>query len=229
MKRMQLIAAALCLVMITTIGAGVVAAKQTENPSQAGASQIYFYEVAATSTHGTGKLMIDTAKHTFVFNGKKFTPDAMIELKARAEDGSDKVFATGKATPSGNLHIAGTWDKDVVPAAVTAGYTQVSAMGLFQEGWFVAKLSFYYSTDNGATWTETVQSGGINRPDEVWWSLDQFGVPYGALVKIHVTVVAGKDKTASEVYQYTTSIERRAMYEITGTTLNNKLEFDGYF
>ena len=145
MKRILLIAAVLCLVMLTPVGAGVVTA-QVEDLRHAGESSIYFYDVAATDAHGTGTLQIDTAKHTFVFNGKDFTPDAMIELKAKAEDGSGTVFATGHATPSGNLHIAGTWEAGAaLPGAVATSYTTIQGFSLLNYGWFVARLACDYS------------------------------------------------------------------------------------
>ncbi len=129
MKRLTLIAIALCLIMLTTVGAGVVTAQQ-ESLRHAGASHIYFYDVQATDTHGTGKLQINTEKHTFVFTGKDFEPSALIALKARAAGSSDyAVFAVGKATPAGNLNLKGTWDKaaapdDVVGATVFSGTLQ---------------------------------------------------------------------------------------------------------
>jgi hypothetical protein len=234
MKRMQLIAAALCLVMIATIGAGVVVAKQTENPRQSGESSIYFYDVAPTDTNGTGKLQIDVAKHTFVFNGKDFTPDAMIELKAKAEDGSDNVFATGKATPSGNLHIAGEWEAGAaLPGEVAAGYQAIGSFTLYNGGWFVIQLKAYYSFDNGATWheTETAIKGIANGHTGFAPDLADLGVPDGNLVRIHAVVVGGKDRTGSEVFQsYPQSYTAwTATYEITGVTWNPTLTYDGYF
>ncbi len=121
MKRIQLIAAALCLIMLTTVGVGAVAAKQTENPRQAGTSSIYFYDVAATATHGKGTLQINLAKHTFEFTGQGFTPSAQITLRARAAESADyTIFALGKTKPSGNIHIAGTWGAAAAPANVVA-------------------------------------------------------------------------------------------------------------
>ncbi len=102
------VAVVLCLMIAT---AGAATATQDENPSQAGKSSIYFYDVAASNTHGKGKLMIDVDEHTFVFNGQGFDPSAQIALRARVEGSTEYVqFATGKATPSGNLHMAGTWE-----------------------------------------------------------------------------------------------------------------------
>ncbi|MGZ4892127.1 MAG: hypothetical protein ACXV2B_07715 [Halobacteriota archaeon] len=127
MKRMQLIAVALCLIMLTTVGAGVVAAKQTENPRQAGASSIVFYDVAATDAHGTGKLKIDVDKHTFEFNGQGFTPSQQYILQARAASGDAYVFANGKSNPSGNLHLTGTWSTTAAAQPSSPGFGIVAA------------------------------------------------------------------------------------------------------
>src|SRR5512139_3991244 len=87
----------LCLMIIATVGASAATATQDENPSQAGKSPVYFYDVAASDTHGKGKLMVDVDKHTFVFNGQGFEPSAQIALRARAAGSDDyAIFATGK-------------------------------------------------------------------------------------------------------------------------------------
>ncbi len=235
MKRLQLIAAALCLVMLLTVGAGVVAA-QGENLRHAGESSIYFYDVKATETHGTGTLKIDTAKHTFVFNGKDFTPDAMIELKAKATDSTDYVvFATGKATPSGNLHIAGTWEKDAAPAVVGMWRQSIDEFSLWNEGWFAAQLACYYSTDDGITWHESSAEKSIFKGEKVHVELRTLGVPNDALVKIHAIVVGGKDRTGSEVYQYNYvspnpgQLHTTAQYKIQGVTWNPDLWLVGLY
>ncbi|MGZ4847077.1 MAG: hypothetical protein ACXV2B_06185 [Halobacteriota archaeon] len=229
MKRMTLIAVALCLMMITTVGAGVVAAKQDENPRQAGSSHVYFYDVTATDAHGAGKLQINVDKHTFVFNGKGFTPSQQIMLKARAAVSSDYViFATGKTTPSGNLHIAGTWEAAAAPVEVTAvgGYPAISGLSLRNTGLFVAKIACYYSTDGGATWKESDHSSGIALGGVDSVHLADLGVPDGALVKMHAIVVGGKDRTGSQVFQAKhgyTGDWWYADYEITGVTWNPTL------
>ena len=201
MKRNTLIAVALCLMMIATVGAGAASAKQ-ENPRQAGKSSIYFYDVEATDWHGFGQLVINMDKQTFVFIGKDFVPSSQIELRARAEGSTDDVvFASGKVTPSGNLHIAGTWEEDDPPGVVIGGYQQIYGFLLDNNGWFVAKLACYYSTDGGVTWTESGHTDGITlgMGDEA--DLIDLGVPDGAFVKIHAIVVGGKDRTADSVFQ----------------------------
>lgn len=222
--------------MLTPVGAGVVTA-QEEDLHHAGESSIYFYDVAATETHGTGNLQIDTAKHTFVFNGKDFTPDAMIELKAKAEDGSGTVFATGHATPSGNLHIAGTWEAGAaLPGAVATSYTAIKGFFLTNYGWFVARLACYYSIDGGVTWHESAQSKDIAMRNVRGSNLSDLGVPDGALVKIHAVVVGGKDRTGSEVFQFVIPpppppgshpISTWENYIIEGVTWNPELIYDG--
>ncbi|MGZ4928214.1 MAG: hypothetical protein ACXV76_08030 [Halobacteriota archaeon] len=109
MKRMQLIAAALCLMMITTVGAGAVAAKQTENPRQAGASQVYIYNLAPADGHGKGILKIDTKQNTYLFNGQGFAPSQVYILEAKTASGDAYVFGSMKSTAAGNAHAAGKW------------------------------------------------------------------------------------------------------------------------
>ncbi len=239
MKRLQLIAAALCLVMLATVGAGAVAA-QEENPRQAGSSHIYLYDVTATDTNGKGKLQINVDKHTFEFNGQGFPPSQSIDLKARAVGGTDYVaFATGKTTPSGNLHLAGTWEKDAAPADVVGEVVAltyqggITAMWLTNNGIFVSKLACYYSTDDGATWTESRHTDGIHGLGGSGYSrLADLGVPNGAWVRIHVIVVGGKDRTGSEVFQAKHGYPGDwwyADYWITGATWNPTLTYHGIY
>ncbi len=235
MKRMTLIAAALCLIMLTTAGVGVVAAKQTENPRQAGASSVYFFNVKATDTHGEGKIQLNLDKHTFEFTGQGFKPSQQIMLKARAAGSTDyTIFALGKATKSGNLHLAGTWDKDAAPVEVVAvgGYPAISGLQLANKGLFVAKIACYYSTDNGVTWTESDHSSGITVGDGGTVHLADLGVPDRALVKMHAIVVGGKDRTGSEVFQATPGYAGDwwyAYYEIVGFTWNPELYYHGIY
>ncbi|MGZ4864512.1 MAG: hypothetical protein ACXV5H_04725 [Halobacteriota archaeon] len=239
MKRMTLIAATLCLVLLATVGAGLVTAKQQANPRQAGSSSVYFYDVAATDTHGTGKLIVNVDKHTFEFNGQGFDPSVQIALRARAAGSTDYiVFATGKATPSGNLHIAGTWEA-AAPVEVVGGsyYPPLYSFYLHNIGGFVAKVACDYSTDGGVTWHRSGHTDGTAIWTYKMAYLDDLGVPADALVKIHVIVVGGiggaSGKTGSEVFQhfgyaYDPASCRYADYTISGTIFKNKLEYDGY-
>ncbi len=152
------------------------------------------------------------------------------------------MVTSGKATPSGNLHVAGTWEADTTPAEVVAtpagvgsgsGYTRINAFQLRNSGWFVAHLACYYSTDGGVTWHESAHGTGITIWNWDWDELGNLGVPDGALVKMHAVVVGGKDRTGSEVFQYGPAnwqyAARYAEYTISGAAWNPELVFDGFY
>ncbi len=145
MKRMTLIAVTLCLIMLTTVGAGVVAAKQTESPRHAGASSIYFFDVPATDTHGSGRLMIDVKHGTFLFNGKGFDPAKAYYLQYKLGSlPGIHTFASAAATPSGSLHITGTWVKGSETPLSALAFT-VSATNTLNP-----VLDFAYNNDEDA-------------------------------------------------------------------------------
>jgi hypothetical protein len=114
----------LALCMITT----AIAGPKNDISRQAGKSPIYFYDVEATATHGPGQLIVDFDKHTFIFNGKGFKPSQQILLRASAGV-VDCVFASGKTTPKGNLHIAGEWKSDNNPTDVFPAEVVNSSVG----------------------------------------------------------------------------------------------------
>jgi hypothetical protein len=235
MKRNTVVGIALGLMMVASIATRAASAKDDQNPSQAGQSSVYFYDVAASDTHGKGKLMVDLNQHTFVFNGQDFQPSAQITLRARAADSAEfVVFATGKATPSGNLHIAGTWEANGSPAEVLSDtyYQPIYSFFLDNLGGFIAEVACYYSTDGGVTWKESSHSDNFLLDQWGWVELESLGVPEFALVKIHVIVLAGKDRTGSEIFSTLYPPEgctrHVALYEIKGTTFNPKLNYNGY-
>jgi len=74
-------------------------------------------------------------------------------------------------------------------------------------------------------WLESEHVDGIAIGGSVWTDLGTLGVPTGALVKIHVEVVAGKDRTGSGLFQYECWESLYAEYTIQGTTWNPKQEY----
>lgn len=213
----------LCLFFV----AGSAQAKQDGQLWQAGESSIYFYDVEPGDTHGRGKLMIDLEKYTFVFNGQGFVPSEQITLRARAADSTEYVeFAKGKATPSGNLHIAGTWEAADAPADVLLDYPYILGFWLKNNGWFAVQVAFKYSTDGGTTWTVSEHSDSITLGNDYKVAYNWLGVPDNALVKLKAEVVAGDDKTASEVFRVINSA-CWGYYTISGTTQNVKLSYTG--
>lgn len=220
----------LCLFFVAgsaQAGAGGNPAKQGGQLWQAGESSIYFYDMEPGDTHGKGKLMIDLDKHTFVFNGQGFVPWEQITLRARAADSTEYVeFAKGKATPSGNLHIAGTWEAADAPADVLLDYPYILGFWLKNNGWFAVQVAFKYSTDGGTTWTVSEHSDSITLGNDYKVPYNWLGVPDNALVKLKAEVVAGDDKTASEVFRVINS-GCWGYYTTSGTTQNVKLSYTG--
>lgn len=101
MKRMSLIAVTLCLLLLATVGAGVVVAKQEVKAPQD--SKVVQFDV----TYGgevVGKLVINTIQQTFVFNGKGLTPGTEYFLIV-----SMRSIGSAEATNGGTVHIQGTW------------------------------------------------------------------------------------------------------------------------
>jgi hypothetical protein len=212
------------LLMIASVGRGAVTPNDAQGLSQAGHSSIYFYDVTASQTHGKGKLQINVDKGTFEFNGQGFEPSAQIGLRARMAGSAEfVVFASGRPTESGNLHISGTWQAGAAAAEVVAGqwYPPTWGFNLHNTGWFIAQIACYYSTDNGVTWHESDHSADVGITGWRAAHGDELGVPMYALMKIHVIVIGGKDRTDSKIWQYTEM--GGAAYEISGTTMNPTL------
>jgi hypothetical protein len=204
MNRTTLIAVTLCLVLIAAVGAGVVAAKQDSNPRQAGNSSVYLYDVVATDTHGSGKLMINVDQHTFVFNGKDFEPSAIIGLRARAADSTDfRVFASGTATPSGNLHIEGAWTEEIgaEPASpdFVVGLTKV----------YTATIQHAYSTEPCYTLVYTDTAGTFT----IYLPADQITFAEGGHALPSVISTPGAvDYVVIDEYHYTLDFRYQGVY-----------------
>ncbi len=145
MKRMTLIAVALCLVLLTTLGAGAVTAKQEASLHQAGKSSVYFVDVAATDTHGKGKAMINLEEHKIVFTGKGFEPGTTYWLRSEASGTQTLGFAV--ANHAGNLNFQGTWKSINAPAASAL---RLSSTDMTPS--FTATFKSY-SAQNYAIWT----------------------------------------------------------------------------
>lgn len=210
----------LCFVLVAgsaQAGAGGNSAKQDDNNlRRAGKSSIFFYDVESTSTHGFGKLVIDMNKHTFSFIGQDFPPSQHIDLKTKT--GEDfAVFAREKSTPSGNLHITGTWESDELPSEVVGEvyyiYPPANGFSLSNYGGFMAHLTVYYTTDTEwaspvePTWHEaTLMTDGFGLNNTRQVNLADLSIPEGAWVRIHAIVVSGKDRTGSEYYTFANGI-----------------------
>jgi hypothetical protein len=103
------------LFILLLVGTGATTATAGEHTavSRAGKSWVYVFDIAATDTHGTGKLTINVKKHTFVFKGKGFSPDRRYILYHRIPDSWHvHAFASAVSTRSGKLYVKGKWEGD---------------------------------------------------------------------------------------------------------------------
>ncbi len=99
---MQLLAVALCLIMIATVGAGVVAAKGEQSPPD---KEKQFDVLSNGEAKGT---IIITKTWKYVVNARGLAPDMKYWLKC---DGVPGVLATATADAKGGLHVQGEFNQ----------------------------------------------------------------------------------------------------------------------
>lgn len=221
-----------------TAGAGVVAAKQH------GRSPIYHFDVTYKGKVA-GKLTVNTENpqlpaYVLVVHG--LTPSTKYTFGYTAS-GVVYTLCSTETPKAGALVIKGTFPLDDVADLESAQfwvmetppgtyYSPLYGFEVLNNGWFVIKLACYYSTDDGVTWHESAHTDGVTVPNYAVATLGGLGVPLNALVKIHVIVVGGKDRTGSEVFQhyytYATESHHYAEYWISGVTGNPELEYIRY-
>lgn len=101
----------------------------------------------------------------------------------------------------------------------------VGSVTLHQDGWFAAKLQFVYF--DGERMIHVDGSSNLTMGTSETLDPGKYGVPSGAELSIYVFVVWGNDCQGKEIFKYVPGSPNRADYTITGTTLNNKLTFNG--
>jgi hypothetical protein len=233
------------LLIIATAVAGAATATQDKNPSQAGHSPIYYFDVTYNGNLA-GQVVINTANAktpTYILVAQGLTPNTQytfgytasgvvntLDSKDTTKAGALVMDGTFPAADVTDLESAQFWVIETPPGA---GYTRINGFVLGNYyGWFVTKIACYYSTDGGVTWNESSHTGGIAQGHSAAVYLRDLGVPDGALVRIHAIVVGGKDRTGSEAFQcswYACGLEyseQYAEYNISGTTWNPVLSFD---
>ena len=98
---------------------------------------------------------------------------------------------------------------------------------LHNDGWFLAKIACYYSTDQGASWHESGHTGAIVMADYGRVAVGELGVPNHTWVKMHAIVMGGKDRTSDWVFEFDPYSYYNTYptwtYHIEGTTFNPKL------
>jgi hypothetical protein len=231
MKRIQLIAAALCLVMIATVGAGVVAAKPspsnykfdvTYNDKVVGQAVVNLKGKTPTYSITIRGLSADTQ---YIFGYTAAGVAHRLGVITSVPKGAFVQQETFPAADVNDLQSAQFWVMER-PVGDGGGGGPIYGFYLDNLGAFVAKIACYYSTDGGATWKESDHKGLDHR--QGWASLKSLGVPDKALVKFHCVVVGGKDRTDSWVWNYDyaqTQDHWYAAYYIEGKTWNPTLNY----
>jgi len=195
-----------------------------------------------------GELRVNTVKaktQTYVLVAEGLTPNTKYTFgyfTIPAED--PHLLGSEETNKSGVLHMHGILRPEVAQDLESLQFwltetgtgdeynEWIYGLRLYQDGWFIAQLGVRYSTDDGVTWNEYVLESNLLRGDRISMPLMSLGVPENALVKIHVKVIAGKDRTGSEVFEsdysyFTHWGYRYAEYGIAGTTGNPKLTYYG--
>ena len=103
---------------------------------------------------------------------------------------------------------------------------ETGSFSLFNNGGFVACIKFAYMGDDGVE-HEVRASGDFPVLQTREASPGECGVPDGSLVWLKVGVVAGYDNKSNHCFIYRAGDQRVADFSISGTTLDNNLEFKG--
>ena len=93
-------------------------------------------------------------------------------------------------------------------------------------GGFVAQGYIMYIDPNGNTGT-TDGYGNIPIGQQEWCNPGDKGVPDGSFVQLAIDIVLGNNRTTGTYYLYSSTSNQYAEYDITGTTFNSSVHFDG--
>ena len=105
----------------------------------------------------------------------------------------------------------------------------INQFKLTNKGGFVTKIYCEYCKPGSSTWVQVKCTGDITLGLSKTVELGEHGVPDGASVRIMAFVVSGADKTGKEEFTYQKGCNAIAQYKIKGTTLINKLNYEGTF
>ncbi len=113
MKRMTLIAAALCLIMLATVGAGAVAAKQPPSSDKVKQFDVKFGDTVK------GKLTVNLNNWRYILNVRGLSPGTTYWLGSEAR--SSKIVSV-TANPGGEVHMGGVLNPEYVRTAALASF-----------------------------------------------------------------------------------------------------------
>lgn len=104
---------------------------------------------------------------------------------------------------------------------------EIEKFQLKNNGGFVTRIQFEYFDENSNEWKHQNGTGDITLGFDKTAEPGDYGVPEGAMVKLYAYVAWGTDNRASQMFIYKKNCGHIASYKISGTTLNNHLEYVG--
>ena len=110
---------------------------------------------------------------------------------------------------------------------VMSKYQEIGQMNLKNLGEFVVRLQFQYFDEESLDWKRTKGTGDITLLTQKTANPGNYGVKDGMKVKLYADVTWGHDRASSEIFIYRTNCNLVAQYTISGTTLDNHLNYAG--
>ena len=104
---------------------------------------------------------------------------------------------------------------------------EIEQFQLKNNGGFVTRIQFEYYDENSNEWKHVKGTGDITLGFDKKAEPGDYGVPEGSMVKLYAYVAWGTDNHASQMFIYKKNCGHIASYKISGTTLNNHLEYIG--
>lgn len=103
---------------------------------------------------------------------------------------------------------------------------KINSFYLFNNGGFVCHPGCNFIGDDGGTDTGSA-GGNISLGTGVAYNFKDHDIADGSLVELTIGIDAGNDRTGGQYFIYDSSAPGQAHYEITGTTLNSTVNFQG--
>lgn len=104
---------------------------------------------------------------------------------------------------------------------------EIEKFQLKNNGGFVTRIQFEYYDEKTNEWKHVKGTGDITLGFDKRAEPGDYGVPDETMVKLYAYVAWGTDNQAPQMFIYKKNCGHIASYKISGTTLNNHLEYVG--
>jgi hypothetical protein len=103
----------------------------------------------------------------------------------------------------------------------------IGSFELENNGGFVARLDAQFRTNRNEGFAPVILTGTFPLGETKTGNPGEHGVPNGAEVRLVAHVVAGTDRTATQIFTYRRGNTKVARYSVSGTTTDATLAFVG--